>query len=401
MAITVTPKAKGNNPYISPDGLLDFKKLESLKGKVTKALTKFELPSKESKTKLVITMDVPNKARAKDVAGNGAPVIAGTKGKFTATYILTKGAKEAKSIIKAVTSNFVDGGFLKPTSALALGMKAKYEKFDAKKHRKGTMFTYLGRRCAKVAERNRITDKMNVLVSFFAKGVLDKALEKELGLVRKAFAAHTKASPAIKERIGKARGEVKDEKSVALDAAIAELTPLLGATVGEKNIVIGTSMMGQKTVFIKLPQSKQVVTIGLSDIGAMNKAKKLSSQSAGYDDKSDLDFDSESIGYTPAKKVTANAAVKQAEAKVASYEKHLARTKANVKKANPGTKARKQAEQDVKNNTAKLAAFKKVLVKAKAEAAKKLKSKSSLDLSDDSDLDFVAQRSESSKFVRA
>ena len=292
-ATTVTPKGTGKNTYLAPDGLLDFKKLEGLKAKVTKALAKFSLEVKSSKKGHVIA---GINAKNGKVLSNISPLITSkrlTKNSKTKQFTLTlpaeTTAKEFKQLVKDLSAALPPV----PTSVLALGIKAKFEKFNSSNHKKGTKFTYLGRRCAPVKERTKATAKMNVLLAFYAKGVLDKTLERELATAKKAFSTHIKAGPKVKERIGKAREVLKDQKGVALESAIAEIGPLLAAAgISEKNLVVGTSMMGQKTMYVKLPNSKEVITIGLSDIGAMNKAKKLSSQSSF--DASDDHFQSKS-----------------------------------------------------------------------------------------------------------
>lgn len=271
---TVTPKKVGNNPYIANDGLLDYKKLDSLKSKVAKALAKFSYASKTTRNGTVVSSI---KAKTARLLVNASPLITQKRlakakdGSFTLTLPADTDKKEVAQLLKDLATQFQP----MPEKVLALGVKAKFENFNSARHRKGNQFTYLGRRCAAVKERSRETDKMNVLLRVYPKGVLDKATEKEVGLAQKALAAHTKASVKVKERISKAREVLKDQKGKALDEAIGELTPLLGsAGIKESNIVVGTSVMGQKTVYIKLPGTKHVVTVGLSDASAMNKAKK-------------------------------------------------------------------------------------------------------------------------------
>lgn len=278
-ATTVTPKRVGTNAYLANDGLLDFKKLESLKKRIEKELAKFKYTAKKTRAGMLISgVTAKNAKQIRDVLSEVKPLV--TKNAKTGGFdVVVPTTANVKEVVDQL------GQFKpQPTSVLALGLKAKFEPFNGTKHRKGNQFTYLARRCAAVKERSRVTDKMQVLAMFFPKGVLSSALDKELNVVQRAFTSHTKSSVKVKERIQAARGVIKEQKGEALDEAVAEMQTLLtSAGIKEGSVVIGTSVMGQKTAYIRLPKSKQVVTLGLSDMGAFNKAKKLSSQSSSLD----------------------------------------------------------------------------------------------------------------------
>lgn len=351
-ATTVTPKKVGNNPYLANDGLLDFKKLSILNGKVTKAMEKFSLESKTTRNGTTISGINAKNGR---LLSNASPLITTKRltkakdGSFTVTLPADTDKKEVAQLVKDLGTQFPPV----PSLVLALGLKAKFEDFNSSRHRKGTQFTYLNRRCAAVKERTRETDKMIVLLRVYDKGVLDKALEKQVLLAQKALVTHTKASVKVKERIGKVRGVLKDQKGKALDEAIAELTPLLTqAGLSEKNMVLGTSVMGQKTLYVKLPGTKQVVTIGLSDVSAMNKAKKMNSESS-YEGELETPLSVTSGFGKPQLR-----SVKSAEATVEKYAKRLERAKSqlaklkkDIKTKKAGTKGKEKLEQSIKDYT--------------------------------------------------
>jgi len=273
--------ASAAKDFLSPDGLLDIKKLEALNKKVEKAAdayvptVKYGKAKRSDKTAPQDTITGVFAKNAKDiravVSGKGTKITKAKDGTFTvvATDV------ESRGLLKVLSPS--QGMVVKPNLIMAIGIKAKVETFNAAKNRKADAFTYQARRASKITTRTKETDKMRVFLRQYPKGVLPKELEKQ---VREAFAAlatHTRKAEKVKATVQKERGVLKDAKATAFTQAGEELKNILIATgLSEKSIVEGKSMMGAPSLFIKLPKTKQVISINISDAKAMNAAKKAS-----------------------------------------------------------------------------------------------------------------------------
>lgn len=278
--------------FLNNDGLLNIEKLLQLDKKVSAQLKKADVEGKPvGRGGRTVQFDVVGKKaaiarvlRARFPRNNAEGVsidvaeIPRQDGMFRARIQVGAGNNISPKLRAEVAKLLTDAQELKPSSVVAMGQKAKTAKFTAANDKKKDNFTYRARRAVKVAERTRETATSKTLIRVFPKGVLPAAMQKQCEEALKAAQSHIKKIEKVKQGIQKDREKVRDQKSADYEKVVAEVMPLLEAQgIAASKMVLGKTMMGQQTLYVQLP-SKQVITIGLSDVKAMRNAAKLAAE---------------------------------------------------------------------------------------------------------------------------
>lgn len=271
---------------LAKDGLVSIKRLKALNDKVAKVMGKFKLQSQIAASKnkefsAAVKMIVPVKTRKEvnqvlkmlktDFADSTSGLkLSGDANKWLVAFSATDSAT-AKKAIAAVEAmpNLTPN----PVGYYVMGRKAKVEEANASKFNNKDV-GHLAKRAVKLALRKKLSDSVVPVLAIYEKGVLPATLEKEIKAAEADIKKHISKAEKVKELVTKIRAKNRDERSAAYDSVVGEVKTLLAAAgIKESSIALGKTLMGGQTLFVRLP-SKQVITVGLGDIAAFNKARK-------------------------------------------------------------------------------------------------------------------------------
>lgn len=275
---------------LAKDGLVSIKRLKALNEKIAKTMGKFKLQSQVSASKnkefsAAVKLIVPVKTRKEvnqvlkmlktdHAASINGLKLSGDANKWLVSFSATDSAT-AKKVIAAVEAmpNLVPN----PIGYYVMGRKAKVEEANATKFNNKDV-GHLAKRAIKLALRKKLSDSVVPVLAVYEKGVLPAALEKEIKAAEADIKKHITKAEKVKTLVTKIREQTRNERSAVYESVVGEITALLGtAGIKEANIALGKTLMGGQTLFVRLP-SKQVVTIGLSDAAAFNKARKAATE---------------------------------------------------------------------------------------------------------------------------
>lgn len=268
---------------LGADGLLNLDAALKLRIKIDKALKDFKPVVKYGKNRskdypIIAQVIVPVQAKKEanavaktlqaDLKESISMVkVTGDKGKFVISFAATS-QKEAKAAYEKLAAT--PGLVPTPSSYYVAPKRAKPIKYSAAKEKAGDV-KYLKQRSVKVAQRRKLTDKVISILPVFEKGVLPQ-LEKEIKAAEAAIKKHITKSETVKGKVDKISAKNREQRQADYAELVTEVQGLFGTAIKPANIVIGQSMMGQ-TLYVKLPSNK-VMTVGLSNMEAFNKAKK-------------------------------------------------------------------------------------------------------------------------------
>lgn len=269
--ILISNSAVGNNPFLSPDGLLNVDAVVVFGKEIDSQLKKPALHV--AKSKAGFTIHVATTARdVKSVVAKEHIAKIGKSESIKGTEVVI-----AASAGQKVADDYAQrlGAMFKPTPSgvVVVPLRGKTAAYDSRKAKAGEDLKYLARRAVKVQIARRPSQRARVIAPMFegANAEMFGKLAPKFALLQKAVASHQKQQEKMKGKLKGARESLRAEREKAYGKAIKVVSKFLtGAGIKDTQIRMSKGMAG-KTMLLKLDKDT-VVSIGLSNVKAFNAA---------------------------------------------------------------------------------------------------------------------------------